>query len=200
MMLTEVTAVPGAALPVEALKEHLRLGSGFALAPAQDGLLESHLRAAISVIEGRTAKALLERRFEWALAGWRDPVEQALPLGPVARIAAVTLVASDGGQTVVSPDSYRLEVDLHRPRLVAAGMALPLIPTGGRGVIAFDAGFGLGWTDVPADLRQAVLLLAAEFYEHRHDDGSGHAGLPFAVATLIERWRAVRLLGGRGRR
>ena len=61
----------------------------------------------------------------------------------------------------------------------------------------FDAGFGVAWTDVPVDLRQAVLLLAGEFYEHRHDDGAQTAGLPFGVVTLIERWRNVRLLGGK---
>ena len=35
MMLTEQTAVPAAALPVQALKDHLRLGSGFADAGLQ---------------------------------------------------------------------------------------------------------------------------------------------------------------------
>ena len=33
-------------------------------------------------------------------------------------------------------------------------------------------------------VQQAVLLLAAEFYEHRHDDGTSGAGLPFGVVTL----------------
>ena len=65
MMLTEVTAVPGAALPVQALKDHLRMGAGFALPAGQDGLLESYLRAAMAAIEGRIAKALIARRFRW---------------------------------------------------------------------------------------------------------------------------------------
>jgi hypothetical protein len=42
-----------------------------------------------------------------------------------------------------------------------------------------------------------VLLLASEYYEHRHDDGAQASGLPFGVVTLIERWRNVRLLGGK---
>jgi uncharacterized phiE125 gp8 family phage protein len=62
--------------------------------------------------------------------------------------------------------------------------------------VVLDAGFGPGWTDLPVDLRQAVLLLASEYYEHRHDDGAQAAGLPFGVVTLIERWRTVRILGG----
>ena len=74
--------------------------------------------------------------------------------------------------------------------------ALPAIPSDGLVKVVFDAGFGAAWTDVPVDLRQAVLLLASEYYEHRHDDGAQAAGLPFGVVTLIERWRTVRILGG----
>ncbi len=198
MMLTELTAVPGAALPVAALKDHLRLGSGFALPAGQDGLLESYLRAAMATIEGRIAKALIARDFQWVIEDWRG-AEQALPIAPVSALQSLTLVAADGTPTVIAPTLVRLVTDLHRPRIAGVGTALPAIPTGGRAEIAFTAGFGAVWADLPADLQQAVLLLAAEYYEHRHDDGTAAPGLPFGVVTLIERWRPVRVLGGRGR-
>nr|HRK43751.1 hypothetical protein [Gemmobacter sp.] len=51
MMLIEQTTVPVAALPVQILKDHLRLGTGFADEGMQDGLVESHLRAAIAAID-----------------------------------------------------------------------------------------------------------------------------------------------------
>lgn len=198
MRLTEETAVPGAALPLDALKDHLRLGSGFALAPDQDGLLESHLRAAIAAIEGRIAKALITRRFRLVLEGWRDADAQGLPLAPVSAVAEVVLVDAGGAAVPVAPGRYRLIADLHRPRLAGTGASLPAPHPGGRIEILFDAGFGPGWTDVPADLRQAVVLLAAEFYEYRHDGGE-RGGLPARVQALIEGWRQLRILGG-GRR
>ncbi|WP_225026574.1 head-tail connector protein [Xinfangfangia pollutisoli] len=200
MMLTEETAVPLAALPMDELKAHLRLGAGFALAPDQDGLLESHLRAAMAAIEGRTAKVLIERRFRWELDDWRDAGEQALPVAPVGALISVTLRDAAGDEVTVAPEAYRLIADLHRPRIAGRGVALPSVPVEGAVALVFDAGFGPGWADVPADLRQAVLLLAAEFYEHRHDDGAAAPGLPFGVVALIERWRQVRILGGGGRR
>jgi uncharacterized phiE125 gp8 family phage protein len=200
MMLTELTTVPGAALPVEALKDHLRMGSGFDLPPAQEGLLEGYLRAAMAAIEGRISKALIERRFLWTVEGWRDPAEVALPVAPVASIVSVTLVDAAGGETLLPGTTWRLITDLHRPRLAGTAAALPMVPTDGQARIVFDAGFGPVWADVPADLQQAVLLLAAEFYEHRHDDGASGTGLPFGVITLIERWRQIRMLGGKGRR
>jgi len=70
------------------------------------------------------------------------------------------------------------------------------VPSDGRVEVVFDAGFGVAWAAVPADLAQAVLLLAAEFYERRHEAGLRASGLPFGVVTLIERWRTVRVLGG----
>lgn len=195
MMLTEVTPVPSVALPVEEMKDHLRMGSGFADDGLQDGLIEAYLRAAMAAIEGRIDKMLFERRFLWVLDCWRD-VEQALPVSPVSGIVSVTLVDAAGGEVVVPTTAYRLIPDLHRPRLAGKGAALPTIPSEGLVKVFFDAGFGPAWTDVPVDLRQAVLLLAGEYYEHRHDDGAQGAGLPFGVVTLIERWRTVRILGG----
>ena len=195
MMLTEETPVPQAALPVEEMKDHLRMGSGFADDGMQDGLIETYLRASLAAIEGRIGKMLFQRRFLWVLECWRDE-EQALPVAPVPGIVSVTLVDAAGGEVVVPAGAYRLVKDLHRPRLAGKGGALPIIPGEGLVKVAFDAGFGAVWTDIPVDLRQAVLLLAGEFYEHRHDDGAQGAGLPFGVVALIERWRTVRILGG----
>jgi len=195
MMLTEETPVPSLALPVEEMKDHLRMGSGFADDGLQDTLIEAYLRAAMAAIEGRIGKVLFQRRFLWVLECWRDE-EQALPVSPVAGIVSVTLVDAAGGETVVPTAAYRLIKDLHRPRLAGKGTSLPTIPSEGLVKVVFDAGFGPAWTDIPVDLRQAVLLLAGEYYEHRHDDGAQAAGLPFGVVTLIERWRTVRILGG----
>jgi uncharacterized phiE125 gp8 family phage protein len=195
MMLTEETPVPQAALPVEEMKDHLRMGSGFADDGLQDGLIETHLRAAMAAIEGRIGKMLFRRQFLWVLECWRD-VEQALPVAPVSGIVNVTLVDAAGGEVMMPSGAYRLIPDLHRPRLAGRGGALPTIPSEGLVKVVFDAGFGPAWTDIPVDLRQAVLLLAGEYYEHRHDDGAQAAGLPFGVVTLIERWRTVRILGG----
>ena len=195
MMLTEETPVPSLALPVEEMKDHLRMGSGFADDGLQDGLIDTYLRAALAAIEGRIGKMLFQRRFLWVLECWRED-EQAMPVAPVSSVVSVTLVDAAGGEVVVAPTAYRLVKDLHRPRLAGKGTVLPTIPSDGAVKVVFDAGFGAAWTDIPVDLRQAVLLLAGEFYEHRHDDGSQAAGLPFGVVTLIERWRTVRILGG----
>lgn len=196
MMLTEETSVASAALPLAALKDHLRLGSGFADDTLQDSLIESYLRAAMSAIEGRTGKALMTRRFKLSLRDWRDASEQALPVAPVSAIVSVTLVDAAGGSTVLGTDRYRLVQDNSRPKLASKGYLLPMVPTEGRVDILFDAGFGSIWAAVPPDLQQAAFLLAAQFYETRNDFTGVQAGLPYPVVALIERWRTVRVLGG----
>ena len=197
MMLTEQTTVPQSALPLQAFRDHLRLGTGFGEEGLQTGLIESHLRAAMAAIEGRIGKALLTRSFKLVLPGWRDPAAQALPLAPVTAVQSVTVVDAQGVATGVAPSRYKLQVDAHRPRLLAVGMLLPTVPADGQVEIVFSAGFGATWAALPADLAQAVLLLAATQYETRHD-GGGETGLPCGVQSLIERWRNVRVLGGLG--
>lgn len=196
MMLVEQTTVPVTALPVAEFKEHLRLGTGFADDGVQDSVLEAYLRAAMAAVEARTGKILIARSFTWSLTAWRDLAAQALPVAPVSAITALTITDRLGADEVVDPGRYVLEPDTHRPRLVATGLCLPSIPVAGGAEIGFDAGFGAAWSDIPADLAQAVFLLAAHYYEHRHDTGAVNGEMPHGVAALIQRYRNVRLFGG----
>ncbi len=195
MRLDEVEAVPDAALPVAAFRDHLRLGTGFGTEGMQDGLLGGHLRAAMAAIEGRIGKVLIARRFRLVLDAWRGAEAQALPVAPVAALVEVALVDAEGGRVVLPAGSFRLVSDAHRPKLAARSGGLPAVPVAGAVEVVFEAGFG-DWAAVPADLRQAVMLLGAEFYEARIDDGARRTGLPLMVQSLIERWRIVRVLGG----
>jgi uncharacterized phiE125 gp8 family phage protein len=69
------------------------------------------------------------------------------------------------------------------------------VPAGGGVEVVFDAGFAADWAGVPADLRQAVFLLAAQYHDYRHEGGMSGDAMPFGVMALIERWRNVRVLG-----
>ncbi|MCV2880978.1 head-tail connector protein [Actibacterium sp. XHP0104] len=196
MMLIEQTTVPANALPVAQLRDHLRLGTGFADDGAENALLEALLRAAMAAVEGRTGKVLLSRSFTWQLMAWRDGERQPLPVAPVNALNALRVVDRHGIVAVVDAGAYRLERDTHRPRLAADGLTLPTIPYGGQAEVDFDAGFGTQWDAVPEDLAQAVMLLAAHYYEHRSEAAFAEGGMPFGVLALLERWRTVRMLGG----
>ena len=196
MMLIEETAVPQAALPLAEFKTHLRLGTGFADDDVQDPVLESFLRAAIAAIEARTGKILIERSFSWTVTSWRDASGQALPVAPVTAITRLALRNRAEEDEVIAPAHYRLQRDLQRPILHPTGTLLPQVPPAGTAEVQFDAGMAATWGDLPADLGQAVLLLAAHYYEYRHDTAQDDRSMPFGVSSLIERYRTVRLFGG----
>jgi uncharacterized phiE125 gp8 family phage protein len=151
----------------------------------------------MAAIEARLGRALLARPFSWTVTRWREETSQGLPIGPVVAVDAITLHGADGGETEVEPEAWSVLRDAQRPRLVGRfGRSLPRIPRGGHAEVRFVAGFGDAWEDVPADLRQAVLLLAAHFYENRTDTGSVSGSMPFGVLVLIEAYRATRIGGG----
>ena len=196
MMLIEKTSIPDAELPVEDFKAHLRLGSGFGQEDAQDAVLTSFLRAAIAAIEGRTGKVLLRRTFSVNVSEWRNCEAYVLPVAPVLEVVLVEQVARGGVRSTVSAGSYWLERDGQAPRLRTKGASLPNVPQGGSVEVTFEAGFGVNWDGLPSDLRQAVMMLAAHYYEYRNDTGLSDGCMPFGVSSLIERFRWMRLGAG----
>ncbi|GMG81230.1 hypothetical protein LNKW23_04420 [Paralimibaculum aggregatum] len=180
--LTEITEP--AALPVEhsALEAHLRLGTGFAEPSGEAVLLDRYLAAATAEIEARTGLALVAREFRLTVTRWGPGGCLVLPVGPVSALGAATLAGQPLSGLSLAPGRLRQVVS-------RAGAALPPIPPGSTAEIAFTAGFGPGAADVPADLAQAVLLVAA----HLYDDRPGGAAMAPEIDRLIARHRALRL-------
>lgn len=196
MILTEITAIDTAAIPVAAAKEHLRLGTGFSDENLQDDLVEAYLRAAIATIEGKIGLVLVPRLFNWQLTEWRRPEKQILPVRPCSAITEIKMVDRLGAATIVDPEQYDFAPDVLAPAIIARGAALPKVPTGGTIEILFEAGYGPGWAALPSDLAQATMLLTAQFYEHRSGAPNAAGNLPIAVLALLERHRPARVFGG----
>lgn len=196
MLLVELTSTPLEDLPLEAFKGHLRLGRGFSDDGLQDEVLESYLRAAMAAVEARIGKMLFSRRLSWTLTRWAETSSQALPVAPVSELHALVLTDHGGTERVVDLASCTLVKDAHRPKLKALS-SLPTIPQAGTATLTFQAGHSAAWTGIPADLREAVFLLAGHYYENRSDT-TGSAGLmPFGVMSLLEAHRNIRLMGAR---
>lgn len=197
MMLIEQTQVPDTALPVAEFRDHLQLGTGFADDGLQDAVLLAQLRAALAAIEAEVGKAILPRTYQYVVTAWWDPSRQSLPVAPVSAVQALTITHIGGSEATANPEAYRLERDAHVPMVVATGWSLPTIPVGGTAEIVFDAGYGAGWADAPSDLRQAVLMLAAHFYENRAVAGKRTFSMPAGPAALCSRHKPIRISGGR---
>lgn len=187
-MLTDLVAVDAARLPVSFFREHLRLGTGFADDALQTDLLEGHLRAALEVVEARTGRAILTRQMRIAMPGWGDAYSLRLPRCPVVTIDAVRVIAASGTEVLVDPAKYRL-VNLAQRASVEALGGFPHVPGGGRVQIDFTAGIADTWSEIPASLAQAVLVIAAAFYERRE----GADLVPVTVQALLSPFQGRRL-------
>ncbi len=196
MRLKEQSGLSAAELPLAGLKEHLRMGTGFGEESLQDMVLEAALRAAIASIESRTGKVLIERTFIWQADAWRQPEAQAFPVAPVGAISWMKMVTRTGDAVDVDLETVALEPSTQRPMLRSAYGRLPAIPTHGYAEIGFTAGYAADWASMPGDLAQAVMILAAHYYEMRHGGDIRDGAFPAGVTQLIERYRTVRILGG----
>ncbi|MGF1445581.1 MAG: hypothetical protein ACFBRM_05205 [Pikeienuella sp.] len=181
MLLEELTAAPELPVTRAALSAHLRLGEGFAEPSGEDDLLDRLIGAATRVVEARAGLALVTRRFRLSVSDWDRDGYLVLPVGPVVEIASATL----GSMTL---DGLAVTPGTTRQRLTRSGALLPPIPWGKAAVLEFDAGFGSAGA-VPVDLREAVLLIAAQAY----DDRTGRAPMPERLPLLLAPYRAVRI-------
>ena len=193
MILTETSPAAVNPVPLDEFAAHLRMAQGFADDSAEDALLELYLRNATTVVEARVGKALIRREFKLQVTAWNRDGILVLPLGPVAAIGSLSFIR--GAETIaLTADAWSLELGSSRQRLTGSGGgALPAIPDGYLAELVFDAGFGESWNDVSGDLSQAVMLLAAHYFENRYGDAVPGQGLPVAVQALLETQQPVRL-------
>ena len=120
-----------------------------------------------------------------------------LPLNPVKSVDAIRVYADDGTFASLPLDGFVADLASKPARLVRRFATAS--PEPGRRLngieIAITAGFGPAPADVPAPIRQALLLLVAHWYEHRDpgEIGSIEARVPAAVSSLLSTYMPVRL-------
>lgn len=194
MMMVELNSVPVENLPVEDFATHLRLAEGFASLPGQSARLEGCLMASIAALEARLGKYFLERNFIVRTEKWTTSDKLTFPAAPVTEISQVKIVHSGVDEIILDQTLYALNQDAHRPALVSRTGALPPLGSNSSAEVTVKAGFSVTWEGVPAALRQAILLLAEDFFE-REPGREPANSLPCAVCLLVEPFRDIRLRG-----
>ena len=193
MLLKETTPALFNPVPLAEFSAHLRLSHGFVDDGSENGLLEMYLRNATQVVERRTCQAMIARPHVLQVAAWDRKGHFTLPIGPVATIDSFRFV-SPASTIDLDPEDWQLCPGVNRQTLTgAAGGPLWPLPKGAVAELSFSAGYGATWNDVPDDLRQAVLVLAAHYYENRFGEVEVEGGLPCGVLSIVEQHRPVRL-------
>lgn len=186
MTLTLLSPPAGEPLTLAEMKTHLRVDHD-----GEDGLIAGVLAAAVRTVEARGGLALLSQ--QWRLALDAAPEETlVLPIAPCASIDAVSVIDADGASQAVDPHLY--DAATGAPGRVRRTGPWPAPGPRLDGVrIDFTAGYADA-ASVPAALKQAVMTLAAHFYETREAAREARVyAVPQSVDALIAPYRQVRL-------
>lgn len=171
------------------VKTHLRLDH-----TADDSLLAGLIRAAREEVERSAGLALLAQSWRLALDRWPRSGRATLAVHPVRAVLSVTAYGTEGEASLLSAADYQVDL-LSRPaRVHFHRMQAPLRAMNGV-EIDFRAGFGEAGTDVPDQLKRAILLLVAHWYEFRAGFGPSdqQVSYPAGYERLIAGYRAGRL-------
>ncbi len=160
---------------------------------AEDALISTLIGAARLHIEGVTGRALLAQSWRVVLDGWPDNRVVKLPVGPFISLTEISAYDEGGGVHPIGVAQFFAEPDRLLLPVNVAGM--PGLRERQGLEIDYVAGFGSEPGDVPADIRQALLVLVAYWFEHRDAvivAGSGSV-VPTGFDLLVSRHRRVRL-------
>ncbi|MDQ0317836.1 head-tail connector protein [Amorphus orientalis] len=185
--MTAILTDPPASEPVTLAeaKAHLRVD-----AADDDTLIGDLIAAARRHVEIATGRALIAQ-------GWRIIREDMKAAGllrlepqPILSVDAVTLRRADGTASVLASDRYVVDLATARLRMLASGEPL----AGSQVEVDVTAGYGSGASDVPAPLRQAVLMLAAHWYQHREAAlADPPEPVALGLASLVRPFRLTRV-------
>ncbi|SHO66227.1 phage conserved hypothetical protein, phiE125 gp8 family [Pseudoxanthobacter soli DSM 19599] len=158
----------------------------------EDDLIAGLVTTARTHVEREARRAMVSQGWRTVLPG--RPSGGRVPLGPAPVIAVTAVTAYDAEGTATAVDAGRYRVDrAGEPAELVLERAVAGAENGIE--IDFDCGYGTDGAAVPRPLVQAVLMVAAHWYEHREAATLGAVTAPVArgVEALIAPYRAVRL-------
>lgn len=163
------------------LKAHLRID-----ATDEDTYLDGLLLVARKRAENVTARAFVTQT--WRTKYDCFPEAFVLPRPKLQSVTSIQYLDGAGTTQTLSADAYQVDADGEPGRIIPAyGQAWPSTRSGAlnAATVTFVAGYGGNATDVPDELRHAIKLLAAHWYENREALGQVGSALPFAVDSLL---------------
>jgi uncharacterized phiE125 gp8 family phage protein len=160
-------------------------------ASAEDTLIERYISAARIQCENISARSYVTRTYTAYLDCWPGWVF-TLPFPPLAAITSIKYYDDVGGAAAtVSSADYIVDINSEPGRVaLVSGASWPSVslrPINGVEII-YTAGYGAA-AAVPAIYKQAIVLVAAHYYENRESvvvqQGVGMIQVPQAVEWLL---------------
>ena len=173
-MKTAIVTAPAATpVTVEEFKIHQRIS-----VDSEDTYLEGLIKSATNHLEAICNRKFITQTWKLFLDDWPGDAEIELPFGKTSSVASVTYKDENGTEATFSSDDYTVDTDLIPGRVVIGydkswptGDLFNVNPI----AVTFVCGYGLA-ADVPDDIKHAIKLLVAHWYENRE---------PVVVGTIV---------------
>lgn len=191
--LIRVTEPADLPVTLARMKQHLRIDETIT---DEDEIIEAYLEAATDFAENFTGRAFIDQTWDMILDEW--PVTGPIVIRRPPLIEVVGVFYADSAESEQEASGYTVLASGDPARIfMASAGAWPtaaLIPGAVR--IRFRAGYlntGVSppVANVPAAIKQAIMMHAAAFYEHREAVVRGDAPvpLPLGAEALLRKYR-----------
>ncbi len=191
-----ITAAAVAPVSLEQVKAHLRIDHS-----DEDPSLQTYIDAATGWLGGPNGilgKTLVGETWRQTYAAFVSPLVLAATPNPVASVTQVRYRGIDGVQQVLDETAWSL---IYGPVAGETGSFYQIVAPTGQSWPPTAADDDAVWVDyvagygepsqVPAPIRQAILLLVGDFYAHREtSDAQSFTELPYALRMLLSNFRA----------
>jgi len=184
---TAPTAEP---VSVAELKANLRLNDTTWDATVLPLLIE----AARQAVENECNRALINTTFqqfydEWPYSSEYPYIE--LVRAPVASVSSIKYIDTDGDEQTWTASNYRVDMWSQPARVeLAYAQSWPAIRQIVNSItIEYVAGYGASSASVPDALRQAVLMLASDMFEHSESQAESALHDNRTVMRLIQAYK-----------
>lgn len=200
-MLTQLTPATGWPVSVEEVKAHALIEGD-----DQDNHVELMRNAAVEYVARHCSQALAPASYQWATSAWPQawncPAIE-LPLYPVREVTSIVYLDQDHAEQPVSSADYVVELTAEGASIYFEnGFSFPTLSTRPNPVrVIFDAGYddpeasGSGdepRLQLPHDLKLAILMLAATFFEYREEVTASEAFKNDLGARMLAQHRIFR--------
>ena len=161
-----------------------------------DTILGIYLASAVATAEQFLQRKLITQSWKMFLDYWPGQIKTFF--GDLQSVTHVKYTDIDGTTATMSNTLYDVDTNSVPGRIVLKhGQSWPSATLNAVNPIEvqFDTGYGAETTNVPEDIRNALLILAAHFYENREmylvsDNRSfSVTEIPFSVKALLSPYR-----------
>lgn len=143
---------------------------------------------------GILGRALVTQTWRHDFPGWPADGKLRLPLAPVLSVESITYIDPDGAVQTLDASAYTApKADGLGPYVrLRQGHSCPATATDEDAVsVTFVAGYGAP-SDVPADIRHAMLLLVGHLYNAREDASeTALTEIPLGASRLLAPYRRI---------